>query len=639
MLKKAKRHFNSNQKYALFIHANGKCEMCGKPLTYGWHADHVKPYSRGGKTDVLNGQALCARCNLKKGARMTNDLREWQKRFIGKVDGCNKKDFLLVATPGSGKTTAALTVAKTKLENGSISRVVVVVPTTQLKKQWADAAKAFGIAFTTKYSNSKLKISGAIEPLDTHGVVITYPQIGREPELHRVGCRKPTMVIFDEIHHAGSGENLVWGEALIKAFGEARFRLLMSGTPFRSDGAKIPFVTYSDCGAGEKSVPDFIYGYDQAIEEGICRTVIFPSYDGQLEWSINDTEFEATFQDDLTQSGESARLRTALSHRGETLVNMIRHAQKKLDELRANGNPSAAGLVTTISHFDGHAQGVANLIEKITGHKPVVVTSAEEDPHNRIEVFADSNDMWLVSVRMVSEGIDIPRLQVGIYASNIVQELFFRQFVGRFVRGGDLAWVYVPADKRIIEMVERIKEERDHYVLCDPPKDPEEDSKKRGCIDGLEHSVFMPIKSECDLDSCYHEGKRYTAKQISLVEQVKSESAEMAAIGYDVLLNMLQKFGNKDAFNPNDTQSREEPFYDKKPTREDSYDTKRKKMSEKIQTHVGIIYSKTGEDYSKIHAKANKYAAAANQKQNSMTIDQMKRKEEFLLKWRRRITT
>lgn len=64
--KRKKRFFNARQRVALFLHAAGRCRLCGVELERGWHGDHVTAFSRGGATDLPNGQALCPGCNLKK---------------------------------------------------------------------------------------------------------------------------------------------------------------------------------------------------------------------------------------------------------------------------------------------------------------------------------------------------------------------------------------------------------------------------------------------------------------------------------------------------------------------------------------------------------------------------------------------
>ena len=64
-----RRNFNKKEKIALYLIQNGKCAACGRELKSGWHGDHIKPFVRGGATDIINAQALCAECNMRKGGK------------------------------------------------------------------------------------------------------------------------------------------------------------------------------------------------------------------------------------------------------------------------------------------------------------------------------------------------------------------------------------------------------------------------------------------------------------------------------------------------------------------------------------------------------------------------------------------
>src|SRR6185437_2411360 len=165
-------------------------------------------------------------------------LRGWQKAAYAEYFRVAKRDFLLVATPGAGKTTYALTIAKELLTRREILSVTIVTPTEHLKYQWAQAAKRFGIAIDPSYRNAQGR-AGA----DFQGVAVTYAQVAAHPALHRGRTEnRTTLVIFDEIHHAGDA--LSWGDAVKEAFDPAKRGLALTGTPFRSDANPIPFVTY-----------------------------------------------------------------------------------------------------------------------------------------------------------------------------------------------------------------------------------------------------------------------------------------------------------------------------------------------------------------------------------------------------------
>jgi superfamily II DNA or RNA helicase len=165
-------------------------------------------------------------------------LRSWQKDAYRSYFRAAQRDFLLVATPGAGKTTFALTVAAELLARGEVSAITVVTPTEHLKHQWSQAAHRIGIAIDPEFSNSAGQVAA-----DFAGVAVTYAQVAAHPALHRQRTlSKRTLVVFDELHHAGDA--LSWGEAVRSAFEPAGRRLALTGTPFRSDTNPIPFVTY-----------------------------------------------------------------------------------------------------------------------------------------------------------------------------------------------------------------------------------------------------------------------------------------------------------------------------------------------------------------------------------------------------------
>lgn len=390
-------------------------------------------------------------------------LREWQGEAFRKVLQYleeKKTDFLCVATPGSGKTKFALRVAHYFLEKNLCDRVVVVTPTANLKRQWASESVMFaGIDIDPDFINAQ-----GTETNDFHGLAVTYALLGQDKtKVHAQNTfNKRTLVILDEIHHAG--EALSWGDAIKTAFEEAVFRLAISGTAFRSDDAKIPFITYDE---NNTSVADYTYSYERSIIDNVCRPVFFTIHDGVMKWKVHHLEFEHTFKDHLEPDQVSKRLKTALDPKGNWVRDVLRAADMKLNELRSNGHRKAGGLVFATTQ--AHAKEIANVIREITGELPPVVISEDADGSEKIEYFKNSSSKWLVSVKMVSEGIDIPRLRVGVYFTIVKAELFFRQAVGRFVRiqkelKEQEAYIFIPQDRDIVKLAETIQEERDHAL-------------------------------------------------------------------------------------------------------------------------------------------------------------------------------
>lgn len=461
------RRFSVRQRVALWLASGGRCVRCGAALVPGWHADHVHPYSRGGATDVLNGQALCPSCNLIKGGTVellspwVKSLRTWQQDAFNAYVRAGKENFLLVATPGAGKTMAAARIAHALLSEQIAQQLVVIVPTAHLRRQWAESLATVGLHIDPRWQNG----DGAIAS-DYCGMAVTYQQVAAAPDLHRMATRTRTLLIADEVHHAGDEKS--WGTGLSHAYGHASRRLLLSGTPFRSDNSMIPWVSYQ---AGPdrvtRSAPDYSYGYGEALRDNAVRAIIFPSFDGTMEWSSGFEKFAASFTDELPEHEARRRLMTALNPQGSWIKSVMTEAHQRLREIRANGHPDAGGLVIANDH--NHARGLAEVLRRISGETPVIALSDDPDASDRIKAFARGHTPWIVAVKMVSEGVDIPRLRVGIYATNTLTELFFRQVVGRFVRvlpniDEQTAYLYIPAEARLHAHAQRIKDEIDHVL-------------------------------------------------------------------------------------------------------------------------------------------------------------------------------
>lgn len=388
----------------------------------------------------------------------TSKLRDWQARAVHAALTRSGQDFLCMATPAAGKTRFALRVAHQYLSDRIAQRIVVICPTNHLRNQWAQAAGAVGIQLDPALTND-----APWEARDYHGAVVTYQQVCLAPEVFDRACRhRPTMVILDELHHAGDGKE--WGTALKQAFAFAVFRLALSGTPFRSDNSPIPFVRY----AQGVSRTDFAYGYQDAIRDGVCRPIYFPSYEGDLTWKSDQEVFRATFADSLADQRQRERLKTALLHE-DWLGQVVVDAHAALCKLRTADHPDAGGLIVAMNQT--HARQVVRLVQRVTGELPDLAVSDDPDASAVIASFADSRRKWLVAVNMVSEGVDIPRLRLGVYATNVSTEMYFRQVVGRFVRmqpgvaRPQRAWLYLPKDPTLVEYAQAIKAERDHVLM------------------------------------------------------------------------------------------------------------------------------------------------------------------------------
>jgi superfamily II DNA or RNA helicase len=398
-------------------------------------------------------------------------LRGWQRQALDAYAAAGEPaDFLVTATPGAGKTAYALTLARGLLDRKMIRRIIVVCPTDHLRSQWAEAANRFGIALDPTLPNQVGPIAD-----DFHGCVVTYAQVAARPALHeRRATSVSTLVVLDEIHHAGDG--LSWGEAVLEAFSSARRRLGLTGTPFRTSvSEKIPFVRYEDESDGSlRSVADFTYGYKEALADGVVRPVIFAAYSGVARWRTSAGDvIAASLSEPMTKDAEMTAWRTVLEPKGDWIRHVCVAADTRLTEIR-EGTPDAGAML--LASDQEQARAYADILAEVTGEHPTVVLSDDSRASGRIEEFSHSDSRWLVAVRMVSEGVDIPRLSVGVWATSYRTPLFFAQAIGRFVRArrrGETATVFLPAVRPLLTMAAELETDRDHVLAAPKQPDPE----------------------------------------------------------------------------------------------------------------------------------------------------------------------
>jgi superfamily II DNA or RNA helicase len=437
-------------------------------------------------------------------------LRAWQRKALVEYLRRPGENFLAVATPGAGKTTFALRVAAELLAHGTIEAVTVVTPTEHLKTQWSLAAGLVGIQLDAAFRNADIHSAR-----DFHGAVVTYAQVGMAPAVHRRRTMtRRTLVILDEIHHAGDSRS--WGDGVKNAFEPAVRRLMLTGTPFRSDDNPIPFVDYERGGDGLlKSRSDATYGYADALADGVVRPVIFLAYSGETRWRTSaGDELAARLGEPMTQDLIAQAWRTALDPRGDWMPQVLRAADARLGVLRAGGMSDAAGLV--IATDQQAARAYAKLLGDIAGEKAVVVLSDDEGASGRIADFGASTARWMVAVRMVSEGVDIPRLAVGVYATSASTPLFFAQAIGRFVRArrpGETASVFLPSVATLLELASDMEVQRDH-VLGGPKKEGFDDElleraqQAEDASDELDKR-FEALSATAELDQVIFDGASF----------------------------------------------------------------------------------------------------------------------------------
>ena len=364
--------------------------------------------------------------------------------------------------------------------------------------------------------DSNFRNTTGVTSSDYNGVALTYAQVAAHPTLHRVRTEnRKTLVILDEIHHGGDAKS--WGDAIREAFTPAVRRLSLTGTPFRSDDSAIPFVTYEpDSGGFQRSKADHSYGYADALADGVVRPVVFLAYSGEASWRTSaGEEFTARLGEPLTAEQNARAWRTALDPAGEWIPAVLHAADTRLSQVRQSV-PDAGGLV--IATDQETARAYAKILERLSGEAPTLVLSDDPKASGRIKEFSETNERWIVAVRMVSEGVDVPRLAVGVYATSASTPLFFAQAIGRYVRArkkGETASVFLPSVPVLLELASELEAQRDH-VLGKPHREQEgwEDellaqANRTEDEPGEEEKAFTSLGASAELDQVIYDGNSF----------------------------------------------------------------------------------------------------------------------------------
>jgi superfamily II DNA or RNA helicase len=447
-------------------------------------------------------------------------LRAWQQEALDDYLARDPRDFLAVATPGAGKTTFALRAAAELLARRVVHQLTIVAPTEHLKRQWADAGERVGIAIDPAFSGRRTGRASR----DYTGVAVTYAGVANHPMLHRARCEnRRTLVILDEVHHAG--DSMSWGAAVREAFDPATRRLALTGTPFRSDTNPIPFVTYAPDDEGHaRSVADYSYGYAEALRDGVVRPVLFLAYSGEMRWRTRaGDEVAAQLGGPLTKDLAAQAWRTALDPEGDWMPAVLRAADTRLTEMRRHV-AGAGGLV--IASDQESARAYAVLLRRIAGERPAVVLSDEPRASRKIAEFAEGDGRWMVAVRMVSEGVDIPRLAVGVYATSTQTPLFFAQAVGRFVRvrrRGETSSIFLPTVPALLAYAGELEEQRDHVLHRADAADEDDPEAVAAALSaaaerqtaGVDEPGFQALGSDATFDRVLYDGGEFGTQAVA----------------------------------------------------------------------------------------------------------------------------
>jgi superfamily II DNA or RNA helicase len=548
-------------------------------------------------------------------------LRRWQLAALRQYAAePSRRDFLVTATPGAGKSTFALALAADLLTRRVIDRVIVVCPTDHLRTQWADAADSAGIALDAALTNAV----GPVRP-DLHGYVTTYAQVAAKPALHAARARaRRTLVVLDEVHHAGDG--LSWGDAVATAFEQAPRRVCLTGTPFRTrPDERIPFVPYEPDGEGGfRSRADFTYGYREALCDGVVRPVVFAAYTGTSRWRNSAGEvIAASLSESATKRTESSAWRAALNPRGKWVPHVIAAMDERITHLRKHGMPDAAGLVLASDQED--ARAYAQIVEQVTGHAPVVILSDDPKASTRISAFADGTDRIAVCVRMVSEGVDIPRAACLAWMTSYRTPLFFAQGVGRVVRArgsGESATVFLPAVRPILALAAELEDERNHVIPA--PSSADVLDVEQAEVEAWAGEPDELIDSDAAFAHVLHAGRAVVADAADFT--VSQEDSDF--LGLPGILSpeqMATLLARRDAA----ARHRAGAATPAQPSREAAIWRAGAELRREVNRLVGVIAARQGVPHAQIHAQARR--AVPGPASAAASADVLERRRDHLM--------
>lgn len=469
--------------------------------------------------------------------------RDWQDRFVRDYQTQLKKNFLVEACTSAGKTGGSLYAYNALREQLGLQFLVAVVPGEHLKRQYAlDAKTLFDLNLSYGGTDRRLKrMPTPVELLRAgyDGIVVSYQWLTNSDnaESLRNSLRNTiagkAFVVLDEVHHASS--DLSFGKACERAFPDdaVAYRLMTSGTPFRSDNNRIlgNWITYQPIQGQQNTwecIPDFRYTLAEALNEENIPVFSFVTVDGEFTYRRGEARYEGlTFEGARNEQELTDALNTAIHVQGDWIKTAIEWAHERMKRDRRRGLPECATYVRVSRVRDAYQ--LKERILHLTGEDALVVVSQDEDTgpnasasqgsSQAIEQFAKETGVtarsWIIGVGMLGEGVSIHRLKYRIHATNVRAPLAFMQDLGRLLRKfpaeePEPVETLIPAHPSLISLALGVMNEVAHVIRErdeDTPREPQTDEEG----DASESSfLFEPIASTGEIGAHIVEGETIT---------------------------------------------------------------------------------------------------------------------------------
>lgn len=566
-----------------------------------------------------------------------NPPRDWQTnaRVKLKQHWLENSSFraLIAACPGAGKTYFAVSVADEILRQGTVELVLVAVPTINVQIQWVEEFEKFGINATMDANNEALRWrrdAGGSMIEDKAAIVVTYQQLARDRKLFgTLVKRHKTLLIADEVHHAD--DDAEYGKALSEIKEAVVHSLALSGTPFNTEGGLLALcetMMAIDEETGKpvaKTVPTYEYPYGQAINEDVCRPVNFVKVEGRGRATYHSLTDNTFFEKIILTARKSDPIGLFLSPDGEYMQQCIREGLTALAMMREAGDKKAAMLV--VAEDVRHGNRLIEAIERIKQERPEwrqfsniqEIYNDTVRAHDRIAALVSDNTDIVVSVRMISEGVDVKRLRVGIYATNWMTRMFFIQFVGRFIRiekrapldQTQHAVVVIPARPDLLRWARQIEE----MILASQ-------IRLVTGVEGPEHermSELVECETEAENTTLTFRGTE-SAYEKNLIEMMCQKSPMLRSMAPSQVIQLAKDFGFADA---------SVKAGSKKPI---NWSKRNDDIVSQIVRLMRANDESDDELYSRVNGKANSHVGI--QRKDKMTAeDTLKRRWEFLRQW------
>lgn len=567
----------------------------------------------------------------------TPPLREWQLKAKEKIEQEWKMPGakpLVAACPGAGKTLFSVTMARDALLDGRVRVVLVVSPTVNIKAQWVEQFADFNIDAVGEATNEMFRRRRVDGDHLTGGwsvVCLTYAQLAQDHQLFaEIARRYPTLLIADEIHHAD--DSRAYGEAIAAVAEEAKLRLALSGTPFNSCGGALAMCDSAEELNDEgrlvrKSLVTYPWSYGDAITVGDCRPVEFIKVMGRGTATYRSLTDSSVFQTliDLAKENKNDSIGTLLDTDGEFMQQMCKEGLKALADVKRH-DPRAGLLV--VARNKEHGARLCRLIESYCklneewrAYDTCEIYNDTPKAHERIKQLQNDRTDIVVTVRMISEGVDVKRLRVGLYATDYLTRMFFVQFVGRFIRwesrldDSQHARVVIPGHIELLAFAREIEQMIDQALIAESGDDPGGDRDKK--------NEFLGAQSEVTGDGVIFRGAEESERVLAaqIFEMFPSARGKLP----EVLAIQMAKDINLDG-----------AFHAKQENIKEDWSRKNDQLVSAIKRQLKKNGESDQEMFAKINDRANR-AVGIVRKDKLTSTEILQKRHAFLHSWLRAI--